>query len=156
MSLSPETLPIISHILHNKSWQNFTLKELSSFISQCYTAGLSLQSDNDLEQTYSTPDCSIDKDEWLDIYQELEQILPFKHNYANSSPFETNQHDTEEFDSCGLLTDIIVDLSEGARIFEHSQTEALFHWQMTFEISWGEKSLILLRALHQYIIDESL
>ena len=156
MPLSPESLPIISHILQNKSWQSFSLKEMTSFISQCYTAGLSLQSDTDLEQTYSTPDCSISKDEWLDFYEDLQEILPFKHNYANSSPFETDQHDTEEYDSCTLLTDIIVDLSEGARLYEHNQNEALFHWQMTFEISWGEKSLVLLRALHHYIIEETL
>ena len=156
MPPSSEMIPIITHILENKTWQDFSLREICSFISQSYTLGIGLSSDQDLEQTQSTPDCSIDRDEWLEIYSNLEEIIPFKHNYAKSSPFETDQHDTEEHDSCGLLTDIIAELTEGARIYQHNESEALCHWQMTFEISWGDKCLILLRALHQYISDEGL
>ena len=93
-------------------------------------------------------------DEWKEAYDRICNF-PFTFYYEVDSLHESSceSHYTDLIED---LVDIYQDVKEGMNIYQMKQSsQALCHWQMTFEFHWGRHVLGAMKALHCYFQEKS-
>ncbi|MCM8537623.1 MAG: DUF5063 domain-containing protein [Lentisphaeraceae bacterium] len=130
------------------------VKALQS-LSSLYTGAIQLMAvDTNREEPESEEDYSVSVDEWNDAYERLSS-MPFTYYKEVESPHESESEESLYTDILEDLTDIYQDILEGLKIYNSGlRSQAVSHWQMTFEFHWGRHVLGAMKALHCYFQEE--
>jgi len=127
-----------------------------SLLAALYSAALNIMK-LDIEEDGShveSEENSVSVDQWKEAYERISNF-PFNYYYEVDSAHEPSceSHYTDLIED---LTDIYQDVKEGMNLYEKNyKSQALYHWQMTFEFHWGRHILGAMKALHGHFQENS-
>lgn len=92
--------------------------------------------------------------EWLSIYQKF-ALLPVTGYW---DVFDLLEETEPVFNSLADdVADIYHDLKNGLSVYEAQYiVEAVWYWRFHFQVHWGQHLVRAQRAIHKYLVDESL